>query len=648
MHKSSLKPFLALCVAAAGTAVFAAAPTVSVPTIVISDIENNDATLDNNLFVFTDAFIFSDLAADGDAGSTATDNALLRWTFFVDSGNAANTGSITINGKSTLATLAEGTNPVDPINFSSAPFDIGNVNDMATFLEDTLSPGGGAGAPHANPTPITAQQGAPADVDNDSNADTLVGELAVTFIVSDPTSQLTGTSNTFVYTYDTVPFGSSVVEDGTIGGIPFVDVPLDDSNPSAPDGAIDGWGFRTWSDRFASPASFITNWLEDSTSSVTRGVQASLNITGAGTGTLNGSFASSNAEWVNAGNPEADFAAGTVYAERATVAINNAKTGADSFRIALQQNETSINQTYVLNAADTVDLGSGAIDHPFLPATSTPRAYLSTHDPLDGDTALTTLPYLVGYDLIDVIGDGTITVALSKFEIGAGDATAFNVNEVANPTGGAFAGTGGAAFDGSDNANYDGWDITSTGVVPIPLVGGTTILRDPQSTTVSAASISTVISSPTAPLDGADVAYVEYSNFAGDVVGPTVDLDVVEVAADSSYRIDYTLQVASGAADSNTPDFRLRAAYPIPTFSIEFAVTSNRGSLFPSENTDAVASLNFTAPPQFSSSDPGVVGQENDLQFTFSPLDLAFTDGTVTMNQTRLQLLGANDPNIDY
>jgi hypothetical protein len=643
MHKCSLKPFLALCVAAAGTAVFAAAPTVSVPTIVISDIENNDATLDNNLFVFTDAFIFADLADDADVADT---DDVLRWSFFVDSGNALNTGSITINGVGSLANLTEGGNPATPINHSGPPFDGSNVLTTATFLEDTLSPGGGAGAPHATPTPITAQQGAPTDVDNDGNADTLVGELAVTFVVADP-SQQTGQSATFVYTYDTVPFGASVVPDGTVGGLPFVDSPLDDSDPGAPSGAIDGWGFRTWSDRFGSPVSFVTPWLEDSTSSVTRGLQATLNITGAGTGTVSGSFGASNAEWVNAGSSEASFVAGSVYAERATVAINNAKTANDSMRVLLQQNETSVNQTYVVNAADSVDVGGGAVDHPLLPATSSPRAYLNTHDPLDGE--VTTLPYLVGYDLIDVIGDGTITVALSQFEIGAGDSTAFNVNEVANPTGGAFAGVGGAAFDGSDNANYDGWDVISGGLVPLPLQGGVTILRDPQSTTVSAASIATVISAPSAPIDGQDVAFVEYSNFAGDTVAdPATDLDVVEVDADSSYRIDYTLQVASGAADSNTNDFRLRAAYPIPTFSIEFAASSNRGAAFPAENTDSVLSLYFTAPPQLSSSDPGVVGQENDLQMTFGPLDTAITDGTVRMNQTRLQLLGANDPNIDY
>jgi len=644
MHKSSLKPLLALCVAVAGSAAFAVAPTLqNVPTIVISDIENNDSTLDNNLFVFTDAFNFTDLASD-----VEDDDQLLLWSFFVDSGNANNTGSITINGQSTLANIGDATTTATPINFTGAPFDSGNVIAGATILEDTLSPGGGAAAPHANPSSITAQQGAPSDVDNDGNADTLVGELEVTFIVADSDS-LTDSSTTFVYTYDTtVPVsGGSNPGDDTIGGIDFTPVPLDDSNPGPPSQTTDGWFFRSWSDRFGGSGAFLENWLEDSTSAVTRGVQATLNMTGAGTGTVNGSFGASNAEWINPGNALADFVAGNVYAQRVTLSTTGTKTAVDEFRILLQENNTSVNQIYVVNADEAPDFGNGAVDHPFLPADGVDRSYLHMHDPFDGDAALTTGPYLIGYDQIDAAASGFYTAALSQFEIGSADQTSFNAGETPNVGGGAF-GTGNGAFDGSDLTTYDGWrEITN---VPIPLIGGTTILKDPASNSVTAASIATTISTA-AGTGASDIAFVEFSNFAGDADAGdgASDLDIIEVAADSTYRVDYTVQVNSGASDSNSPDFRLRVAYPIPTFSIEFAMAPNRGTAITAEDTDSVLPVYFTAATQFASSaDPNIVGQENDLQLAFGPLDTGFTDGVLTLTGTRVQLLGADDPNIDY
>jgi hypothetical protein len=648
-----------MCVAAAGSAVFAASPVLSsLPVIVISDIENN-STLDNNLFVFTDAFNFTDFATDADE----PDQTLLKWSFFVDSADTDNTGSLEINGFGTLATIGDASAPVNPINFSGSPFDAGNLIAGATILESTLSPGGGASAPFATPSEVTPSlKGAPADVDGDSNADKLVGELDVLFLVADSDMQVASQS-TFVYTYDTVPFGASVVEDGGLGGFPFVTVPLETGTPGtgaggAPANGDDGWFFRDWNDRF-SAVPLVQPWLEDATSGTTRAVQNSLTVTGAGTGTQNNSFGASTGEWINPGSPSGQFVSGSVYAQRATLAVSANKTSSDSLRVFAQENSVAaINQTYVLNTDAAVDFGSGPINHPFYPGDGVAKQYINVLGPLAADLAgkndgnpANDVFYLFGFDWIDNIASAAAsTASLSLFEVGGVDAVAYNSTETPNPGGGAFGGTGGAAFDGSDDSTYDGWRTISDALVPLPLIGGATILKDPQSETVSAGSIAVVMSN--SPINtGADIQFVEYSNFAGDAdLGDgTTDVDVVNITADAAYRVDNTLQGLSGATDSLIPDFRMRVAMPVTTFSIEFVVSPSRGNAFPTEGADSVLPIYFVAPTQYlGSADAALVGQEDDLQMAFGPLDNSGTDGTLTLTATRVQLLGLGDPNVDY
>lgn len=111
---------------------FAVAPIIScVPDIVVSDFEDSQ-TVDNNLFVFTDALDLDGHVTDADT----TDTSLLRWSFIQSSGPA-----IEING---VATNTSG-NVVSP-----GTFDIRAVSNLIDVRNVDWSPVGGA-LPHAAP-----------------------------------------------------------------------------------------------------------------------------------------------------------------------------------------------------------------------------------------------------------------------------------------------------------------------------------------------------------------------------------------------------------------------------------------------------------------------------------------------------------------
>jgi hypothetical protein len=117
---------------------FAVAPIIScVPDIIVSDYEQSQ-TVDNNLFIFSDAIDLDAHVYDSDT----TDSALLRWSFIQSSGPA-----IEING------IGENTS-----GNVRAPggFDIRTVSQMASVRNVDWSPTAGT-MPYPDPT------GSPAD-----------------------------------------------------------------------------------------------------------------------------------------------------------------------------------------------------------------------------------------------------------------------------------------------------------------------------------------------------------------------------------------------------------------------------------------------------------------------------------------------------
>lgn len=117
---------------------FAVAPIIScVPDIIVSDFEQSQ-TIDNNLFIFSDAIDLDGHVYDSDT----TDSALLRWSFIQTSGP-----NIEING------IGENTS-----GNVRAPggFDIRTISQFASVRNVDWSPTGGT-MPYPDPT------GSPAD-----------------------------------------------------------------------------------------------------------------------------------------------------------------------------------------------------------------------------------------------------------------------------------------------------------------------------------------------------------------------------------------------------------------------------------------------------------------------------------------------------
>lgn len=114
---------------------FAVAPIIScVPDIIVSDFEDSQ-TIDNNLFIFSNALDLDEYVQDADT----TDTSLLRWSFIQSSGPA-----IEINGIGTNTsgnTLAPGA------------FDIRAVDNMIDIQNVDWSP---VGATLPNPDPPSA------------------------------------------------------------------------------------------------------------------------------------------------------------------------------------------------------------------------------------------------------------------------------------------------------------------------------------------------------------------------------------------------------------------------------------------------------------------------------------------------------------
>jgi hypothetical protein len=624
MRKGSLKLLLSAAVMAVGTSVFAASPVLkTLPIIVISDVEDN-ITQDENLFQFTEAFLFDDYVTDDDTPVSA-----LKWTFDIGAGGV---GDLEINGIGSItASSDDPANPSSPINTVAS----------ATFREIDLSDPAGS-APYATPVEITPSMGQPADIDGDLVDDKLVGELVVTFMVADDQNDIAavGSTDTFVWTYDT-DFGAAVPIDQLIDqGLPFVDLPLDLGTGTPLPGVAD-WFYRSWSQGGGGSA-LTANWLTDAVS----GTQARLSafeITGAGNASQNGSFGAAYGEWIAPGDPTSLFAPGKIYSVRAAFGLDATKTASDQPRVGIAENlVANINQTYVVNAPSTVDLTGGTgLVHPFLPAAGSTKQYLSTVDPVDADVAQNApggtldLYYLFNFDFVNLISVAVRTATLTSYEVGSGDSATYNANESAIETYGAAVG----------NNTMDDWaQIPPVGA--ISLVGGATVLTDVSSITTLSGSIAIAVANQT---DGsADISFAEVSNFDG-----VDDINDLNVVAGAAYRADYAIAMDGGTqpgvSAGNTlgiPTLRLRTATPIPSFSIEQAVNVRNTNIWATEGTDSTIELYWVASTQFA---PGSgIGQEDDAQMVFGVQDFEWTDGTATLNGLTIYEVNADDPNIDY
>jgi len=657
---------------ALGTAVFAASPVLDpLPVIVISDEENN-STIDYNLFVFTSAFTFGDYVADGD-----TPDNQLAWSFYYDPVAVGNTGSLQVNNVGPLANIANATAPgASAISFAGVTY----LAD-ANLRETTLSPAAGS-APF--PAPGT---GTTDDVNNDGYPDKVVGELAVTFFVVDDQASVAGldSQDTIVYTIDTNPAGTGApapafgpaggpaLQTGGLGdalvdatGVPaivFAPQPLVVTTAANALG-VNAWKYTSWTGLVGTTGA-ATNWFWDATSA-TEGTSpfTTLNILG-GTSTVptTAQFGMSFGDWSNQGAPDAQYEAGNLYSVRATLgwavrAGNTAgtpgKNSSDVWRIYSRENTLgSLNNSLEI-------AGSSLQSSPHLAAAGSTKAYQLISNPPDSELVRpssgpnTQLFYTVGYDFMNVVSGGNfITARLSSFEIGEIARAAYQSN--AAPVKVFGNGVGEAAFDGSVNphtAGWQGWGVEQNGPAAFGLLGAIPA----SGISFGPGSVAMVIPA------GNNLEFVTLSNFAsirivsGAYSGDQAFLNDVGsldgLIPDAVYMTESVVTNAPAAA--NRPEFFFRANYFDQAFQLKGEVYPQKFSgiervtqAFPSGN-NATFQLHFTAAEQFATTPGTLVGSEDDLQFVIGTVESSAHGGTVTLTKQRLILLGENDPNVDY
>jgi hypothetical protein len=639
MRKGSLKLLLSAVVMAVGASAFAASPVLkTLPTIVISDQEDNvTATVDLNLFVFTDAFAFADYATDADTPASG-----LKWTYQV---GVTGTGDISINDiDSTTAGADDPADPASPINTVAT----------ATFREIALSPGTGTtGGPFPTPSEITTPDTpAPSDVNGDGIDDKLVGELAVTFFVADNQATLSAVASkdTFVWTYDN-DFGSTAaVYDSLLdNGMDFTAVDLIIGTGTGSGGDPD-WYYENWTSPLQGSQQY-PDWLSDAVSG-TQGSSpySAFEITGSTAGSP-AWFAAALGAWYAPTLDVAYLAPGKVYSARAGLGLNDTKTATDQPRIGIQENTVAnVNQTYVVTGASSNVLNSSeAGPHPFLASAGSTREYLSTVDPLDADVVDNgtgdNLPYLFKFDYVNPTS-AIRTAAMTSFEVGSADSTDYNSAAASIKVYGS----------GGGETNFSGvWAETpfSATQVPLDFGGGDTLLAAAASVTVNAGDIAVAVNDQSFAANGGNnISFGQTSNLA---LGGAV-IDDLEVIAGAAYRADFSIAMNGGSQPAEftfggrnplgLPTVRLGAQTPIPSFSIEYFVSPRNTNLFTADDVPATLEMYWTAATQFAGGTS--VGEENDQGLVFGVQDLEFTDGTATMQGLEVFEVTNDDPNVDY
>jgi hypothetical protein len=406
----------------------AAAPSIDdVAVFIISDLEQNAPSLDNNLFVFTDAFDL-DLAVT-DLDTLGVD---IAWSFDYDPGTS--TGNIEINGIGRLDVVGGG----DPL--APGAFDLRAVSNTATFREIDASPTAGT-APFPDPA-----AGANGVVIGGITYNDVITDIPVSYFASDGTAF--DMFDSFVYAVDNDLAGT--VPDTVVSGVPtVVFTPV----------SLTGWTFTNGDN-------FITN---QTTSGSTGGLQitfpaAVIDPFSAAPPAL----ASYTGIWSNAALAEANLMANMLYLWRATLDANVALDAGANVRLRLEPAGTgSVDNSFVIVEDVPSDPGN---------LTVAPGMRLAYFHPSDVDA----FPQQNGfaYDGVDN-GDDTTggtnarTVTLSALEAGASDPAGFFGSANAN-AGGTFATGGFGSWDYVPFGTFtsDGLTFFDDDTVASGMVGG--------------------------------------------------------------------------------------------------------------------------------------------------------------------------------
>jgi hypothetical protein len=385
----------------------AAAPVVGdIPTTIISYFENNVGSLDNNLMVFTDAWLFADYVTDPD-----TNIADLDWSFYYDSGDVSNIGNIEINGVASLADPGDATLPgALTINTAAG----------ASYRETDLSPTAGT-APFPDPSTIrTGQDGV--NIPGVGLVDDVYSSLLVTYFASDGTD--VGMDSSMVYAVDSVVTN---FPDTVVTGIPALPF-----NPES----LTGWTFTPGDGTVTSAT----------TSTGTTGSQLVIVVPGA---TPTTQLTTHTGIWSNAAIAAANLTSGNLNAIRTTVANTVAQDSAAQTRTRWQAASGTQSQDFISAIAE-----NNAADPYNIPTSGTAQylAYFRPND-LDGLGQ-----YTVAWDTQDNGNSGgNSTRTLSAFETASVTAATYEALSNAHADGNFVSG------------GFGSWIAVSFGDFAIPL-----------------------------------------------------------------------------------------------------------------------------------------------------------------------------------
>lgn len=294
-----------------GTTANAASPIIDeIPVVIISDLESNSLTQDNNVFAFSNAWDFADYATDADTAAGS-----LQWSFYYDGSLSGNVGDIQINGIASL--ILPGEDPTAP-----AAKNI-RTGASASYREVALSPGSASSYPAPAP-------GTPGTIPGFGSYSDIVGDLTVTYYVSDGTAY--DFDESFVFTVDTNP-GDTTPGDQVVEGPPVLTFTA---------ASLTGWTFADGGG--GTPNFFATG----ATSGTTGGLQI-IHPATPGTSILGQTYAF----WLNGALSGFNFTAGNLYLARFGATWSAAQGGGDQNRLlAIAAPASGMDLTYFLNVAD--------------------------------------------------------------------------------------------------------------------------------------------------------------------------------------------------------------------------------------------------------------------------------------------------------
>lgn len=337
----------------------AASPIIDeIPVIIISDLESNTLTIDNNVFEFLNAFNFDDYVTDAD-----TPLASLQWSFYYDGSLSGNVGDITINGVGPLS--LPGDDPTAP--------GANNIrtSGSASFREVALSPGSASSYP--DPAP-----GVTGTIPGFGTYSDIVGDLTVTYYVSDGTAF--DFDESFVFTVDTNP-GDTAPGDQIVEGPPVLTfTPV----------ALTGWTYFSASG--GTPNFFSA---PEPTSGTTGGLQI-IHPASPGASIIGATYGG----WTNAAIAGFNYTAGNIYLARFGTSWSAEQTPGDKTRLlANPAAGASIDFSYDINVADAGHpmqaVGGNTYLAYFVPnAADAGGQHVATFDSLDNGARTTTLTSL--------------------------------------------------------------------------------------------------------------------------------------------------------------------------------------------------------------------------------------------------------------